>query len=116
MNDISEQDDPLDPALHRLFAEEHRKLAPEPFVAETRRRVRHERKRLQILKRGAFVVAIAVIIVASPLLIAASSRVSALLDTSFVLISDWLGTPLGAFAALIVGAIVVFGYRRRRWR
>jgi hypothetical protein len=116
MNDISEQDEPLDPPLRRAFNEQHRDLAPEPFVAATRRRVQRERKRQQFLKRGAVIVAIASVIAASPLLIAASSRVSGLLDTSFVLISDWLGTPLGAFAALIVGAIAVFGYRRRRWR
>jgi hypothetical protein len=116
MIDIRDTDEPLDPSLLQIFSEQHRDLAPEPFVAATRRRVQHERRRIQRVKRGLLTLAIVIVIVASPWLIAASTRLSELLDTSFALVSDWLGTPLGVLAALIVGGIVAFGYRRRLWR
>lgn len=116
MNDISEEDPQLDPALLRIFSEQHRDLAPEPFVAATRRRVRLERRRLQFVRRGLLAFAFVVLIGVSPWLIAASIRLSELLDAGFALVSGWLGTPPGMVVALVVGGIVVVRYRRRLWR
>jgi hypothetical protein len=116
MNDVKDKDESLDPTLVRIFAEQHGDLALEPFVAATRRRLQRDRRRTRLVRRGLLVVAIAMVVVASPWLIEASNRLSELLDTSFALASDWMETPFGVFAALIVGGIVALGCRRRRWR
>lgn len=116
MNDIREKDETLDPALVHIFSEQHRDLAPEPFVAAVSLGVQHQRRRRQLVKSALLTFAVVIVIAASPWLIAASAYLSDLLDTAFALASDWLGTPLGAIVALVVGGAAAFGYHRRRWR
>ena len=101
-----------DPRLHALFEREHTRLADEPFLAATLRRIAAERTRRSVMRRVLLGLALLAVVGASPWLIAASVSMSAQLDALFTYAAQLLATPLGMVTALLCGAAVIVLNRR----
>ena len=106
---MSEQDG-FDTRLAAQFEQEHRQVPGDAFVASTMSKVRAARQRKAVLRVGWRAAALVAAIAGSPWLIAAGSRLNALLESSF----PWtLGMPI----AWLLGAltvVVVVAMRARR--
>lgn len=109
MND--RHDDDFDPELHALFRREHTHLPAEPFCGAALRAVAAERKRAALRARTALVATVVALVLASPLVIGASSWLAPRLDAALALASGWLATPFGMAAA----ALCVLGALATKW-
>ena len=105
-----------DPGLEALFRRTHAGRPDESFVAATMRRVAVEKSRRRLGRRLVEAAVLIGIVAASPWLIDASVRLSALLDTGLTLASDWLATPAGMAAGVtIVAAVLALGPLLAHW-
>jgi hypothetical protein len=105
--------DETDPILRTLFDASRPPLPAEPFVSATLARVVAWRRRASFVRGLLHAAAVVAVIWASPLLIEASVRLSALLDALFALAGEWLGTPIGMLIGL-AGCIAAVALKRRR--
>lgn len=103
----------MDPTLRALFDADRAPLPAEPFVSATLARVAAWRRRATLVRGVLQATAVLAVIWASPFLIEASIKISALLDALFTRASEWLGTPAGMLVAF-VGCIAVVALNRRR--
>jgi len=105
-----------DPGLEALFRRTHAGQPDETFVAATMRRVAVEKARRRLGRRLVEAAGLIGIVAASPWLIDASVRLSALLDAGLTLASDWLRTPTGmACGVAFVAALLVIRPLLARW-
>jgi hypothetical protein len=107
----------LDNELRRLFDHNAaRELPPDAFLSDTRRRIAAKRSGRRIARTLAEALVIALIALASPWLIEASTVLSDWLGMFFARLSDFLGSPMG-IGLTGLGLAVAHVYRRRRyWR
>jgi hypothetical protein len=110
MNSLPED---LDAALAARFEQENVHLPADPFVAVTARRIAAARRRGIYLKHAFQAAGVIALIIGSHWLIEASIIASTKLDGWFVTGIDWLVTPLGTIAVLVVGIGVLAALR---WR
>jgi hypothetical protein len=110
---MNDENHDFDPRLAELFAREHTHLPAEPFATAALRAVAAERKRAALTKRLLQAAGLIALVALSPLLIAASTWVSARLDELFASISGWLASPLG-LAVAVVCALAALGTRWAR--
>jgi hypothetical protein len=105
--------DDFDPALAAHFRQELVNLPAGPFVAVTARRIAAARRRGTYLKHAFQIAGVMALILGSHWLIEASTIASTKLDAWFVTGIDWVVTPLGTIAVLVVGIGAVAALR---WR
>jgi hypothetical protein len=107
---MSDQDG-FDERLAARFEREHRHVADDAFVASTMRNIRAGRRQQRVLRIGARVAVLAVIVAASPWLIASVDRLNAAVGSSL----SWAEGLPGAFviAALAAGVWVARRVRGR---
>jgi hypothetical protein len=105
--------DDFDAALAARFRQELVHLPADPFVAVTARRIAAARRRGTYLKQAFRTAGVIAVILGSHWLIEASTIASTKLDAWFVTGIDWLVTPLGTIAVLVVGIGVLSALR---WR
>ena len=99
--------DDLDANLHERFDRDYSQPPAEPFLSETTRRIAVARRRGLLLRHAAQALAVAVLILASPWLIKASALVSMQLNGALDAVTQWLFTPIGTAAALLVGGVAL---------
>jgi hypothetical protein len=104
--------DEFDARLAAHFEREHRRVADDPFVAATMRKVRAARRRREVTHAGVYAAAIVGAVVASPLLIAGVARLNAALESSL----NWALEKPGAWIVLVVLAAFVMLATRVRSR
>jgi mannose/fructose/N-acetylgalactosamine-specific phosphotransferase system component IIC len=95
--------DDLDANLHERFDREYSQPLPEPFLSDTARRIAAARRRTILLRHAAQALAVATLILAAPWLIKISALVSTQLNVALDALTQWLFTPIGSAAALIIG-------------
>jgi hypothetical protein len=105
--------DDFDAMLAARFRQEPVDLPADPFVAVTARRIAAARRRGTYLKHALQASAVLALILGSRWLIAASAIASTKLDAWFVTGINWLVTPLGTIAVVVVGIGVLAALR---WR
>ncbi len=105
--------DDFDVALAARFRQELANLPADPFIAVTARRIAAARRRGTYLKHASQATGVLALILGSRWLIAASTIASAKLDAWFITGSNWLATPLGTIAVLVIGIGVLAALR---WR
>jgi hypothetical protein len=103
--------DDFDAALAARFRQELVHLPADPFVAVTTRRIAAARRRRTYLKHAFQAAGVIALILSSHWLIEASTTASTKLDAWFVTGIDWLVTPLGTIAVLVVGIGVLAALR-----
>ena len=113
MNESTYSGDEWDPGLEALFAKEHGQIAEEPFVSRAVKRAAADHKLTRRIRRLTALAALIAVVGASPWLIEVSVIVSTALDTSFATVSNWLSTPIGASAGLVIGALAAAAFRSR---
>lgn len=112
---MNDENPDFDPRLAELFAREHAHLPAEPFASAALRAVAAERKRAAFTTRFLQAAALIAFVALSPLLIAASTWVSARLDELFAAASAWIASPLGLAAIGIFALVAVATKRARIW-
>ena len=103
----------LDRDLQALFQDHTRDLNDEPFVGSTLARIESQRARMTLGRLLLQAVGFIGLGLVSPLLIEGSVWLSSGLNGLFALAGKLLGTPLGAFIA-VLGSIPFFVVRRKR--
>ncbi len=110
---MSNLPDDFDAVLAARFRQEPVDLPADPFVGITARRIAAVRRRGTYLKRAFQAAGVLALIVGSHWLILASTIASTKLDAWFLTGINWLVTPLGTIAALVIGIGVLAAWR---WR
>jgi hypothetical protein len=106
MSERDEAAESRDPHVEALFRHASAERADENFVAATMRRVDAARAQRRFVRRFTEVGALLAIVVASPWLIAASVRLSSLVDSGLATVSGWIATPSGLALTIAIVAIV----------
>lgn len=112
---MNDENTDFDPRLAEIFAREHAHLPAEPFATAALRAVAAERKRATFVTRSLQAIGLIALVALSPLLIAASTWVSARLDELFAAASAWIASPLGLAAVGISLLVAVATKRARIW-
>jgi hypothetical protein len=100
---MTDPSDNLDANLHERFDREYSQPLAEPFLSDTTRRIAAARRRGILLRHTVQAVAVAALILVSPWLIRISALVSTQLNVVLEAVTQWLFTPIGTAAALIIG-------------
>ena len=110
MNESDQVSESLDPGLEALFRRAQSQWSDETFVAATMRRVNAAKVQRRLGRRLAEAGVLIAVVAASPWFIAASVKLSSLIEAGIEIVSGWLATPAGL--TLIV-AIVAAGAASR---
>jgi hypothetical protein len=104
-------EEPLDELLLAQFARTHTDLGPESFVRTLKTRIEAATARRRTLRLVQQALGLAALVLASPWLIDVSRRLSSPFEAGVAATADWLLTPLGAAAGLVLLAVVFTALR-----
>ena len=103
----------MDPGIQRLFQEQSRTLADEPFLINTLHCLKRRQARQAFLRRILFVLSLASCALLSSFFVRGSILLSDYIDLGFEHIEGFLEMPLGTWTAVLCGVLLVILEGRR---